>query len=152
MKPWLWSRLARSFAGTALAVLAWGLLAPVPVFAGCGDYVSVGNQNGHESSEGMPPSDAVAPNTSEPSTTPCPCRGRQQDPSPEHRGPCRGPECSGTPPATPVSAPTAEPPPRDWAAALAGVIPTNSPLLSLLAEAPSSHLARPGTDIFHPPR
>src|SRR5438105_15367039 len=108
MAAWIRLPLVRFGSGTVLTVLAWGLFAPAPARASCGDYVTMQPQHSSTQQSTPPhrPPAHPSPPQADPTSpsvpdvvVPCPCREpAAPDGLPK---PCPGPGCSA--PAAPAS-------------------------------------------------
>jgi hypothetical protein len=143
MRPRSWSLSAHLTAGTLLGVLAWGLLAPAPARASCGDYVTMQPQHG------SPP--YTAPQHSTPGDT-RPVSPVPPPPADDLPQPCPGPSCSTPTAPEPATAPAPVRPSEDWAVpawALQITPPIPGDALREPARAPRAR--RPST-VYRPPR
>src|SRR5690349_5733414 len=95
MQPQARRPIMRTVLGVLGTAVAGVLLAPAPVHADCGDYVTIGHPAGHAAMTGH----ATTPAQTD--SRPMPRDGRK---------PCSGPRCSGGTPAAPAPlAPTSAP-------------------------------------------
>jgi hypothetical protein len=152
-----WSSRARVGVGALCGALAWGLFAPAPARASCGDYVTMSPQHG--SSQTTPSGETSSPQhhssqqtkPDSPPVPPCPpCQpGGPTDGLPL---PCPGPGCSAPSPPESATAPAPVLHPDDWAVSLGTfrLIPS-TPVDSLTDPGPG-HVARQPSGIFRPPR
>jgi hypothetical protein len=119
-EPWL-----RLLAGAAFALLAAGVLAPMPARAECGDYVKSMAGPHAPLSDQLP----AAPTKV-----------------------CHGPGCSALPVAPPMSRAVPITVSTDWATAARVVAVEPDPLAAAVAERGADESTDHASSIFHPPR
>ncbi len=140
MRPRSWSPSARRMVGMLFGIFAWGVLAPAPARASCGDYVTMRSQ--HTSTQANP-SSAATTVPGKPTAAPRPWR---------LPAPCSNPDCSVPQDPGPVTVPASVRALEDWAVASADYQIIRSFLVGPLPMTGSAPSGRRPDTVYRPPR